>query len=180
MEIGQRIKEFRAQKGITQEELASRTGLSVRTIQRIENGEVDPRYHSLNVIAEALEVDYTELLGEQELEKLSRDSDDDSKWLALLHLSGLLVFLVPPLLIWIWKKDQIPNINKHATDVLNFQLSMLIYLFCGAILLVIIIGLPILIFLGIYSTVIIILNSVKVMNGQEYRYPMTLNLIKKL
>lgn len=43
MKTGLVIKELRIKKGMTQEELAEKTELSARTIQRIENGEVDPR-----------------------------------------------------------------------------------------------------------------------------------------
>jgi len=43
---------------MTQEELADKTEVSARTIQRIENGEVDPRAYTLQMIAKALEVDY--------------------------------------------------------------------------------------------------------------------------
>lgn len=51
METGKLIKELRIKKGMTQEELADKTEVSARTIQRIENGEVDPRayhIHSVN------------------------------------------------------------------------------------------------------------------------------------
>ena len=44
METGKLIRELRIKKGMTQEELADKTEVSSRTtIQRIENGEVDPR-----------------------------------------------------------------------------------------------------------------------------------------
>ena len=43
MKTGHLIKTLRLKKGITQEELAEKTEISVRTIQRIENGDVDPR-----------------------------------------------------------------------------------------------------------------------------------------
>ncbi|MFZ2340634.1 MAG: helix-turn-helix transcriptional regulator [Bacteroidales bacterium] len=59
METGKLIKELRIKKGMTQEELADKTEVSARTIQRIENGEVDPRAYTLQMIAKALEVDYT-------------------------------------------------------------------------------------------------------------------------
>ena len=45
-ELGIKIQELRKQKGMTQEDLADKTGLSVRTIQRIESGEVDPRSYT--------------------------------------------------------------------------------------------------------------------------------------
>lgn len=59
MELGDKIKSARVQKGITQKELAEKTGLTERTIQRIENHEVDPSVYSLNKISEILKFDFT-------------------------------------------------------------------------------------------------------------------------
>lgn len=50
------IKELREQKGLSQEELSEASGVSLRTIQRIENGEGTPRESTLNTIAESLNV----------------------------------------------------------------------------------------------------------------------------
>ena len=43
--LGLRIKELRKQKGMSQEFLAEESGLSLRTIQRIENGETNQLIH---------------------------------------------------------------------------------------------------------------------------------------
>ena len=59
MDLGEKVKTTRAQKGITQKELGERTGLSERTIQRIENHEVEPSVYSLNKISEVLSFDFT-------------------------------------------------------------------------------------------------------------------------
>lgn len=59
MDLGDKVKAIRAQKGITQKELAASTGLSERTIQRIENHEVEPSVYSLNKISEVLSFDFT-------------------------------------------------------------------------------------------------------------------------
>ena len=56
-ELGKKIAELRKLKGLTQEELVDRCNLSVRTLQRIEYGEVTPRAYTLKLIFEAL--DYT-------------------------------------------------------------------------------------------------------------------------
>ena len=58
MDLGDKIKSARTQKGITQKELAEKTGLTVRTIQRIENHEVEPSVYSLNKISEILSFDF--------------------------------------------------------------------------------------------------------------------------
>lgn len=58
MDLGDKIKAARTQKGITQKELAEKTGLTERTIQRIENHEVEPSVYSLNKISEILSFDF--------------------------------------------------------------------------------------------------------------------------
>ena len=59
MDLGDKIKSARTLKGITQKELAEKTGLTERTIQRIENHEVEPSVYSLNKISEILKFDFT-------------------------------------------------------------------------------------------------------------------------
>ena len=54
MRLGTKIKELRKKKGLTQIELSERTGLTERTIQRIENHEVEPSKHSLKKIGNVL------------------------------------------------------------------------------------------------------------------------------
>jgi transcriptional regulator with XRE-family HTH domain len=65
MKLQQRIIMARQQKGLTQEELATLTRLSVRTIQRIESGESIPRSFTLKAIASALEQPYEQLMVEE-------------------------------------------------------------------------------------------------------------------
>jgi transcriptional regulator with XRE-family HTH domain len=56
-ELGARISEIRNQKGITQKELSEASRIDIRTIQRIEAGEVTPRASTLRMIADALSAD---------------------------------------------------------------------------------------------------------------------------
>jgi transcriptional regulator with XRE-family HTH domain len=56
------IKELRIKKGMTQQQLADDSGITLRTIQRIENGEVKPSLHSLNTISRVLETDLSALI----------------------------------------------------------------------------------------------------------------------
>ena len=58
MDLGDKIKNARSENGITQKELAEKTGLTERTIQRIENHEVEPSVYSLNKISEILSFDF--------------------------------------------------------------------------------------------------------------------------
>jgi transcriptional regulator with XRE-family HTH domain len=60
MELGERLKELRTCLNYSQKELSEKTGLTLRTIQRIENNEVKPSLYSLKVIGEALKTDVSE------------------------------------------------------------------------------------------------------------------------
>lgn len=54
-DLGKKIAELRKAKGLTQEELVERCNLSVRTLQRIESGEVTPRSYTIKIIFAALD-----------------------------------------------------------------------------------------------------------------------------
>jgi transcriptional regulator with XRE-family HTH domain len=170
METGKIIKELRTKKGMTQEELADRTELSARTIQRIENGEVDPRAYTLQMIAKALEVDFSILAGNDS--DGSEDFEDDNKrnWLALIHLSGLLPLFFPTIIIWTLKKAEIKEMTEHYYSVISFQLTNLLVILGGFWIFYVtkkpILILIILLFGGFQA----ISNTLKVLNGKQYKY----------
>lgn len=59
--LGKKISELRTEKGLTQEELVEKCNISVRTIQRIEAGEVTPRSYTIKTILAALNYDLSQL-----------------------------------------------------------------------------------------------------------------------
>ena len=63
-ELGQKILELRKQKGFTQEELVEQCNINVRTIQRIEAGDVSPRSYTVKAILEVLGFNYEEIFEE--------------------------------------------------------------------------------------------------------------------
>jgi transcriptional regulator with XRE-family HTH domain len=66
MEFGQRLKEIRTGLNISQKELSEQTGLTQRTIQRIENNEVKPSLYSVKVLGEVLKTDLSEFVKSSE------------------------------------------------------------------------------------------------------------------
>lgn len=60
--LAQGVKELRKEKGLSQEELAKSSGLSLRTIQRFENGETEPSGETLRRISSALDLTPKELM----------------------------------------------------------------------------------------------------------------------
>ncbi len=130
-DLGLKVAELRQQKGLTQERLAEMCEVSLRTIQRIEGGEVDPRAYTLHCLGEALAFDFGE-----------DNTTHENLWLAILHLSSILLAILPALLLWSWKKNQSYKVDQQGRQVLNFQITMTLVLFAGLFILVV--GVPLL------------------------------------
>jgi hypothetical protein len=113
-------------------------------------------------------------------------------WTVLCHASAFLGFLIPalgqfvgPLIVWLWKRDESPEIDAHGKESLNFQLSVFIYTAVFAIvcfvLMFVLIGfllVPLIALFYIANVVLVIIASLKANEGELYRYPLTLRLIK--
>lgn len=65
-ELGKKIASLRKEKGLTQEELVEMCNINVRTIQRIETGEVSPRTSTIKLILEVLGYDYQSFENDKE------------------------------------------------------------------------------------------------------------------
>lgn len=103
--LGQKISEIRKSKGLTQEELVEQCNISVRTIQRIEAGEVTPRSYTIKTILSALDYDIEKISIEnnltKEFKKLFLLEIDDKKEASFLikqlniaWISGCIYFLL--------------------------------------------------------------------------------------
>ncbi len=58
-----RLRAVRESRFLTQGELAERSGVSRQTINRIEQGEIEPRFKTIRALAAALGVEPRELVG---------------------------------------------------------------------------------------------------------------------
>lgn len=83
---------FREKLNLTQEELAEKSGLSVRTIQRIESG-ANPKGYTLRKLAQALGINENELLEAREIQE---ENLEDIMLLKLINLSSLPLTFIPP------------------------------------------------------------------------------------
>jgi len=175
MNIGTKIKRLRIERGYTQVELSELSNLSIRTIQRIENNEVDPTSHSLKSLGNVLNVDLVELKNNNTMKDLSKQTD---LWLVLLHLSGLFMFVIPPLVIYLYFKGENELIEEHGKDVLNFQISVFLILTICGILSILILPLLIAIVIGFYTMIRIVLNTIYVAVHKPYKYPKLFVFVK--
>lgn len=100
----------------------------------------------------------------------------------LLSFVGLLGIplgnILGPLVLWLIKKDEDPLVNATGKEVLNFQISASIYAIVCMLLAVVVIGFVLLPILLIAVVIYTIIGAMKANEGQLYRYPFTIRLIK--
>jgi transcriptional regulator with XRE-family HTH domain len=82
MNFGEQLKEIRTTKGFTQIELSEKSGVALRTVQRMERNEGKPSLYSMNAIGEVLGVNLTLLYApDDETEKRNiMESTDQQLW----------------------------------------------------------------------------------------------------
>ncbi len=126
-ELALRVKELRNRQGFSQEQLVDESGVSLRTIQRIENGESEPRGDTLKRLAQAFKTTPDELIDWAEQE--------DKGFLTFFNLSALSFFIFPllgvilPLALWILKKDKIKGVDTVGRKLLNFEITLVVLYF---------------------------------------------------
>jgi len=87
------IQKLRLQRGWSQQQLADLTGLSVRTIQRIERGQ-KPSIESLKSLASVFEIDFSELNSETNMNEAKDISATNAEILAFRQVYKLKRFYV--------------------------------------------------------------------------------------
>lgn len=195
LNLAQRVKELRNRKGLSQEFLAEESGLSLRTIQRIENNETVPRGGTLKRLAIALNTSPDEIIDWK--------IQEDKNYLTLMNLSafGFLLFpllgIIIPLAMWMSQKDKLKNANELGKSILNFQISWTLFLFLSyailAIGFIVVISMdlstfwkilmwqswiPLTIIFYIFNITIILINTVRVNHNKSFKYKPAIKILK--
>ncbi len=188
-DLSLKVKALRKKIGLSQEMLAENSGLSLRTIQRVENGENEPTGNSLMKIANALKVSQDELLDWSVLE--------DKYFLMRMNLSALTFIFggflgaLIPFILWNSNKNKIKMVDKLGRDLVNFQITWLLLAGFGSFLISMSLGFnmesatnisatdikemltQILIYLTVISALnilLIIFNTFRITNGKKVMY----------
>ncbi len=108
----------------------------------------------------------------------ARPKTDDKLWIVISHLSLFLgVGILLPLIIYLVKKDESQMVRHHSKEALNFHISIYLYAMLCFPLLMIIVGFPLLLLLGVTSSILAILAAVRGAECQAYRYPLTIRFV---
>lgn len=116
-ELGKKIYESRKAKGLTQEQLVEKCNLNVRTIQRIEAGDVTPRSHTLKTLFEVLEIEWVE-------EKIKYTQNNSHKKHEELSIKFSPLILIIGILYLILSLVEIPLDFKYLAE----SISAVIYI----------------------------------------------------
>ena len=109
------------------------------------------------------------------------DAPQDQRTMALLaHLLGIITGPIGALVIWLVSKDDASKgfVVDQSKEALNFQITVLIAFVISWILAFVLIGLLLMPLIGIANLVLCIIAGIKANNGESYRYPFALRLIK--
>jgi len=125
-------------------------------------------------------------------------SRDERQWAMLCHLSAMLMYctviggFIAPFVIWILKRDEMPFVADQGRETLNFQITALLVMMFGGLLMVTggvlaILILPLgLVVIGgaligatlLFHFIVTIIATVKVSEGVLYRYPVCWRVIR--
>ena len=186
--LGERLRELRNQKGMSQELLAENSGLSLRTVQRIENNESNPTGETLKRLANALNVNPDELI--------DWSIKEDKKYLTFMNLSALTFIFFPllgilvPFMLFSSRKGKIKNINEIGRALINseitwtiavFFIPLILFLFSiigfiGTLSLKLLLTILAIMYLG--NFLLVVINSIRISNGKGVLYFSPMKFLK--
>lgn len=107
-------------------------------------------------------------------------SQEDRTLAMLTHLSGIILSIIVPLVIWLTNKDKSDKgwLTDQAKEALNFQITILAGWVIASILSVVGIGLLLIPVVWIVNIIFCIIGGLKANEGVAYRYPFAIRLIK--
>lgn len=123
-EIGEKLKTFRRNSALSQEGLAAVSGVSIRTIQRIEKGLSVGSAFTITALAKALHINAADLMPSDSLDASNPEHKRLLKW---MNLSALCILMIPlsnvivPGLIFLRYRECI-DVNMRGRKILSFQI----------------------------------------------------------
>lgn len=119
------LKYHREKLGATQADLAKKTGLSLRTIQRLETSNKAPKGHTLTVLSSAFGLAAVELQGE--FQNINQSKTSDTLSIKFINLSALACLGIPfgniilPVILWNRKRES-KIVDEVGRKIINFQI----------------------------------------------------------
>lgn len=188
------LKKIREKRNLTQEELAEKSGISVRTIQRIEAG-TTPKGYTLKTLAESLEVSENDLLTSETIKEEividevidtteENNSLSNSGLIKIINLSSLPFAWLPianfllPLLIMFFTKEKSPIVKQIISlQIFLAIISPIIFMLIALLKLGSVSVMITMIVLVLTNVYIILRNAYEIDKKQGLRYKLNFSFI---
>jgi uncharacterized protein len=115
----------------------------------------------------------------------AKPTENERTWGMLAHLSalaGIVVWLVGciagPFVVYIARRDQSAFVAEHAREALNFNITVVIAAIVCGLLMLVFVGVILGAGLFIAWLVFTLVAAIKASEGEAYRYPISLRLVK--
>lgn len=170
-------------KGLTQDQLSEKTTVGVRTIQRIEKGEVQPHLQTVKLLAVGLEIEVDDLIVLDD----PKEETIERKWMLMFHSIPFFGLIIPfgnilfPLFLWIHKANDNKTYDEHGRAVVNFHSSITLYFIVSLLLFFPFPGMNFfltgaVVLFGIITTTI---NTFSALSSCTYNYPLSIPFLKR-
>jgi transcriptional regulator with XRE-family HTH domain len=186
------LKKIREQKNLTQEELAEQSGISVRTIQRIEAG-TDPKGYTLKTLASTLNISEKDLLKqkipqqnfvENPIVPTEKHEVLNFTLIKIINLSSVpfawlpIANFLPPLLIMLFTKEKSPIVKQIISlQIFLAIISPIIFMIVAILKLGSLSVMMTMILLTLANIYIILRNAYEIDKNQILRYKLNFNII---
>lgn len=115
--------------------------------------------------------------------------DNERLWAAAAHIGSLVAAwvalgLLAPLMVLLLMGERSAYVKQHATESLNFQISLLIYTVVGVLVALVTLGvgllvvIPVAIGVMVLALVAIIMATLAANRGEDFRYPLNIRLVR--
>ena len=108
---------------------------------------------------------------------------EERNWAMLCHLISFSGYLIPfgnifgPLLLWLLKREEWPQVDDQGKESLNFQITWTIFFFISIVLCFVAIGFILLPVVILVDLILVVIATIKASEGELYRYPVTIRFI---
>jgi uncharacterized protein len=103
---------------------------------------------------------------------------DERTWALLSHLSIFALGIIAPVIIMLTKGKESGFVRDQAVESLNFHITLAIATVVSAILVLVLVGILLLAVIAIAGPVLGIVGAIRAYNGEAYRYPLNLRLVR--
>ncbi|PTB96465.1 XRE family transcriptional regulator [Marivirga lumbricoides] len=180
--IAKNLVYHRKLKGFSQEKLSETTGVTVRTIQRIEKGDVNPHLETIKLLADGLQIQTDDLL----VLENPKEESLQMKWLLIMHGVPIIGLMIPffnilvSIFLWIHKREDNAIYDRHGRAIINFQITVTLLYALSFVALLTVEGWGFLFFISVipFSLIVMLANIVYVLKAQKCFYPLAIPVFR--